>query len=102
MQAEDPGYAWALTVLGFYLRALGGLVSAVLSVTWLVHVVLYMFVYPPISPFLNSLFIPLEGVFPLFGTVAFALVCFYLIGVQLPCKLFFNLLLIIIIVIYTV
>ena len=66
--------------MGFYLRALGGLIGAVLSVAWLVHVVLYMFVYPPISPFLNSFFITLDGAFPLFGTVAFALFCFYLIG----------------------
>ncbi len=80
MQGEDPGYAWAMTVMSFYLKAVGGLVGGVLSVAWMVHVVLYLFVYPPISPFLNSFFITLDGVFPLFGTAAFALFCFYLIG----------------------
>jgi LMBR1 domain-containing protein 1 len=44
------------------------------------QVILYMFAYPPISPFLNSLFTTLDRVFPLFGTTAFALFCFYLIG----------------------
>ncbi|EIE26974.1 hypothetical protein COCSUDRAFT_12091 [Coccomyxa subellipsoidea C-169] len=82
-QADDPGYAWAVTVMGFYLQAFGGLIGAVLSVAWLVHVVLYMFVYPPISPFLNSFFITLDGAFPLFGTVAFALFCFYLIAITI-------------------
>ena len=35
---------------------------------------------PPISPFLNAFFVTLDNVFPLFGTVAFAVFCFYLIG----------------------
>jgi LMBR1 domain-containing protein 1 len=42
-----------------------------------------MFANPPISPFLNSLFVKLDSVFPLFGTAAFALFCFYLIGAQI-------------------
>ena len=44
------------------------------------QVILYMFANPPISPFLNSLFVKLDSVFPLFGTFAFAVFCFYLIG----------------------
>ncbi len=80
MQGKDPGYAWAVTVIMFYLKALGGLIGTVLSICWMVQVVLYMFAYPPISPFLNSLFMTLDGIFPLFGTAAFALFCFYLIG----------------------
>ena len=64
----------------FYLKLLLGLVSVVLSLCWLVQVVLYMFTNPPISPFLNTFFITLDGVFPLFGTVAFTVFCFYLIG----------------------
>ena len=51
-----------------------------LSLAWLLHIILYLFVYPPVTPFLNSLFIDLDNVFPLFGTFAFAVFCFYLIG----------------------
>ena len=43
-----------------------------------------MFANPPISPFLNSLFITLDGAFPLFGTAAFAICCFYLICASHP------------------
>ena len=42
--------------------------------------VLYLFTDPPLTPFLNGLFTRLDGAFPLFGTAAFALFCFYLIG----------------------
>jgi len=79
-QGEDPDYSWAVTVMLFYLKLLLGVVSVVLSICWLVQVVLYMFTYPPISPFLNNFFITLDHVFPLFGTVAFTVFCFYLIG----------------------
>jgi len=43
----------------FYLKLLLAVVSAVLSVCWLLQVVLYMFTAPPISPFLNTFFITL-------------------------------------------
>ena len=36
--------------------------------------------YAPISPFLNTFCFTLDGVFPLFRTVAFTVFCFYLIG----------------------
>lgn len=44
------------------------------------QVVLYLFTYPPLSPFLNEMFMRLDAAFPLFGTAGFALFCFYLIG----------------------
>ena len=80
MQGEDPDYSWAVMVMLFYLKLLLGVISFALSVCWLVQVVLYMFTYPPINPFLNTLFITLDNVFPLFGVLAFAFFCFYLIG----------------------
>ena len=46
----------------------------------MLQVVLYLFVYPPVTPFLNVLFIKLDNVFPLFGVIAFALFCFWLLG----------------------
>ena len=86
MQGEDPDYSWAVMVMLFYLKLLLGVVSFALSVCWLVQVVLYMFTYPPINPFLNTLFITLDNVFPLFGVLAFALFCFYLVGGLLPAE----------------
>ncbi len=43
----------------------------------------YIFVSPPLTPFLNTAFIKMDGVFPLFGTALFALFCFYLMGAPL-------------------
>lgn len=82
VQSTDPDYAWAVTVMIFYLKGMFGVVGVVLSVCWLLQILLYIFVYPPVTPFLNILFIKLDGAFPLFGTVAFGIFCFYLIGMR--------------------
>ena len=79
-QGNDPGYMWAMTVLSFWLKLTIGILGACLTLLWLLQVLLYIFIYPPISPFLNEMFVRLDRVFPLFGTFAFALFCFYLIG----------------------
>lgn len=80
LQGSDPGYMWAMTVLGFWLKLAIGILGACLTTLWLLQVLLYIFIHPPISPFLNELFVRLDNIFPLFGTFAFALFCFYLIG----------------------
>ncbi len=80
MQSTDPDYAWAVTVIIFYLKLLFGVVGVGLSICWLLQILLYIFVYPPVTPFLNTLFTDLDNAFPLFGTVAFGIFCFYLIG----------------------
>lgn len=74
---------WAITVMGFYAKAGFGLLGVVLSVCWLLQVILYIFIQPPPTPFLNLLFTRLDRVFGLFGVAAFALFCFYIIGGQL-------------------
>ena len=79
MQSTDPDYAWAVTVI-IYLKLLFGVVGVGLSICWLLQILLYIFVYPPVTPFLNTLFTDLDNAFPLFGTVAFGIFCFYLIG----------------------
>ena len=79
-QGNDPGYMWAMTVLGFWLKLAIGVLGACLTLLWLLQVLLYIFISPPLSPFLNDMFVRLDRVFPLFGTFAFALFCFYLIG----------------------
>ncbi len=87
MQSTDPDYAWAVTVMIFWLKGLFGIVGTCLSICWLLQILLYIFVYPPVTPFLNTLFTDLDNAFPLFGTVAFGIFCFYLIGKSLSTML---------------
>jgi LMBR1 domain-containing protein 1 len=82
-QSEDAELSWALTVLGYALNAFGGIISVGLSGTWLVHILVYMFLSPPLDPLLNTMFIQMDDVFGLFGTAAFAVFCFYLVVVTL-------------------
>ena len=37
-QGEDPGYAWTVTVIGFWLQLALGLVCFVLSLAWVLQV----------------------------------------------------------------
>ena len=75
---QGEGDPWLVTQV----KALGALVLGVLSVgasaSWLLHIVIYMFVQPPPSAFLNELFIGLDEAWPLLGTTAFALFAFYM------------------------
>ena len=82
-QSEDAELSWALTVLGYFANFLGGILSVGLSGTWLVHILVYMFLDPPLDPLLNTMFIQMDSVFGLFGTAAFAVFCFYLVLVTL-------------------
>ena len=43
------------------------------------HILVYMFLSPPLDPLLNTMFIDMDKVFGLFGTAAFAVFCFYLV-----------------------
>mmetsp|Transcript_12200 Transcript_12200/g.38633 ORF Transcript_12200/g.38633 Transcript_12200/m.38633 type:complete len:432 (+) Transcript_12200:187-1482(+) len=77
-QGEEREMAWTMTCIGYWGKLVGGILGCVVSLMWLIHVVLFMFISPPVHPFLNDFFIDLDGVFPLFGTAAFAFFCFYL------------------------
>jgi LMBR1 domain-containing protein 1 len=59
-----------------------GVLGAVVSFTWLLHISLFMLPVEPAHPFLNNFFIDLEevggGGFPLFGIVAFAIYAYWL------------------------
>lgn len=78
-QGDDPGLAWAMTVIGYFLSLVFGVVSVALTGCWLIHLVVYCFMSPPLSPMLNQMFIDLDSVFGLFGTLFFAIFCFYLV-----------------------
>ena len=54
--------------------------AAAQSTAWYLHIVLYLFITPPPSIFLNALFIELDRAFTLFGTVAYGCFSFYLLA----------------------
>lgn len=72
-----------------------GVICAVITTLWVVHIFLFMLFYPPQSNFLNSYFIQFDSWFPLFGTLSFAIFSLYLLlcviagnfkfGVRLVC-----------------
>lgn len=78
-QGEQADASWAMTVLGYLANFVLGLIGLCVSVVWVVHIILYMLLQPPVSPFLNDFFIKLDNAFGLLGTAAFAFFCFYLL-----------------------
>lgn len=78
-QGEQADAAWAMTVLGYLSNFLLGIIGLCVSVMWVLHIILYMLLQPPVSPFLNEVFIKLDSAWGLLGTVAFAFFCFYLL-----------------------
>ncbi|KAL6496172.1 hypothetical protein OROGR_029430 [Orobanche gracilis] len=70
---------WAMTILGYLAKLVLGVVGLIVSVAWVAHIVIYLLIDPPFSPFLNEIFIKLDDVWGLLGTAAFAFFCFYLL-----------------------
>jgi len=72
--------------LWYFMLLFNGIVSIVLSVTWILHMCIFMIPTNPQYTFLNAFFIILEnafgsgGAFPLLGIVAFAIYSFYLMA----------------------
>lgn len=77
-QGEDPEAKWVWTVFGFWFRFICGIIAIGLTTCWVLQIILYILISPPVTPLLNQLFIEADNVFPLFGTVLFALFVFYL------------------------
>ncbi|CAL9113579.1 unnamed protein product [Musa textilis] len=78
-QGEQAETVWALTVLGYLAKLVLGVVGLIVSVAWVAHIVIYLLISPPLSPFLNEVFIKLDSIWGLLGTAAFAFFCFYLL-----------------------
>ncbi|MFQ6641600.1 hypothetical protein Gotur_015377 [Gossypium turneri] len=78
-QGEKAETSWALTVLGYLAKLVLGILGLIVSVAWIIHIVIYLLIDPPLSPFLNEVFIKLDDIWGLLGTVAFAFFCFYLL-----------------------
>lgn len=51
-----------------FFKLICGIGSVALSVMWVVHLLLYVFISPPPTLFLNSLFMELDEIFALLGT----------------------------------
>jgi LMBR1 domain-containing protein 1 len=79
MQGEDRDSSWVLYVLSFWASLFVGCLFVIVAISWIVHVVVYILVSPPLHPLLNSMFKALDEVFPLFGVIAFSIWCFFLI-----------------------
>ena len=80
-QGENAESVWIMTVFGYWLQLVLGFVTTFTSLLLIVHIILYILLDPPESSFLNDFFIDLDKAFPLFGTAAFAIFCFYMIAI---------------------
>ncbi|KAK3018029.1 hypothetical protein RJ639_004519 [Escallonia herrerae] len=78
-QGEKAETAWAMTILGYLAKLVLGVLGLIVSVAWVAHIVIYLLIDPPFSPFLNEVFIKLDDLWGLLGTAAFAFFCFYLL-----------------------
>jgi LMBR1 domain-containing protein 1 len=63
-----------------YVSLLLGLLASLLTLFWLLHIVLYVLVDPPVSLFLNAYFIQFDAWFPLFGVASVCLFAGYLLA----------------------
>ncbi|KAH7514627.1 hypothetical protein FEM48_Zijuj11G0109400 [Ziziphus jujuba var. spinosa] len=78
-QGEKAETSWALTVLGYLAKLVLGILGLIVSIAWVAHIIIYLLIDPPLSSFLNEVFIKLDDIWGLLGTVAFAFFCFYLL-----------------------
>lgn len=78
-QGEKAEATWAFTVLGYLAKFVLGIIGLIISIAWVAHIVIYLLINPPLSSFLNEVFIKLDDLWGLLGTAAFAFFCFYLL-----------------------
>jgi len=80
---EIKGENGGTYILWGYAKLVTGIVSMILSLTWIIHICVFIVPSSPVTPFLNTFFITLEdafgGGFPLFGVLAFAIWSYYLL-----------------------
>jgi len=79
-QGEQREALWILITLGYYVKLLGGLVGGAISIIWLIHMIVYLFIKPPASPFLNQFFIAFQNAWGLLGVLVFGAFCLYLVA----------------------
>ncbi|ORC85736.1 LMBR1 domain-containing protein 1 [Trypanosoma theileri] len=84
LEAQQDQLIWAYTKAGgspfiVYGRLVLGIISVGFSVAWVLHIFLYNQFDQ--SPFLNTILTKLDGVFALFGIIAYAVLTFYLMWI---------------------
>jgi len=76
-QLKDTNPLW------WILKLVLGILGGSISLSWVLHIIIFVLPKRPIHPFLNNMFIKLgnvgNGSFPLFGICAFATYAFYLL-----------------------
>lgn len=56
-QGEDPAYSWTITVMLYWLKLVFGILALMVSITWVLQIILYILIDPPVTPLLNTAFI---------------------------------------------
>ena len=72
---RDPG---ALVLMG-YLKLFFGIIAAVFSLAWIVHIVLYLVIPNRHLLCLNGMFLAMNNAWSFLGTIAYGLFAFYLL-----------------------
>jgi LMBR1 domain-containing protein 1 len=62
-----------------YFKLVFGVIAIILTICWLIQIILFMLVNPPIYGFLNNYFFWFDTWFPLFGTISIAIFALYLL-----------------------
>ncbi|CAN1771553.1 LIMR family protein At5g01460 [Linum perenne] len=75
-QGEKAETTWALTILGYLAKLVLGSLGLIVSVAWIVHIIIYLLISPPLSPFLNEVFIKLDSVWGLLFVSIFSVIQF--------------------------
>lgn len=79
-QLSDPrSYRQHYNPLVPWAKLLCGIIAVLLSLTWLIHVIVYMVFNPPLHPFLNSYLQALDKAVPFFSTLTIAILVMYLL-----------------------
>eukprot|EP00792_Barthelona_sp_PAP020_P001444 TRINITY_DN122_c0_g1_i1.p1 TRINITY_DN122_c0_g1~~TRINITY_DN122_c0_g1_i1.p1 ORF type:complete len:486 (+),score=123.78 TRINITY_DN122_c0_g1_i1:44-1501(+) len=62
-----------------FLKLILGVLFFIISALWVVHVVVYIFLKPPASEFLNVMFVQLDNFFPMLSYAVYTFFCVYLL-----------------------
>lgn len=85
-QGEDGDVRWVVFMLGFYVLGAMSFVGFCLSLMWIAQIIVYMVPPVPLNPLLNDMFVAMDNVFPLFGTLFFAFFSVYLMVVAMKVR----------------
>lgn len=61
-----------------YVKLVAGCFFAAISMLWLLQIILYTLVYPPVTPLFNLYLVSFDQFFPMFGNITYALLSIYL------------------------